>query len=109
MCHQEEGTAWGSSAVTVDSTTITTTSTSATSTSSTSTMSSSSTRTTTTRPCACFEVCCESRPVEGVYVPVEPNVCPVWWQGRLTGRAWEAGMPREGYEAGPPSSHMQER
>merc|ERR1719512_48768 len=64
MCHQEEGTAWGSSAITVDSTTLMTTSTTLTSTSSTRTTTTFTTRTTTTRPCACFELCCESRPVQ---------------------------------------------
>jgi len=105
MCHQEEGTAWGSSAITVDSTTLMTTSTTLTSTSSTRTTTTFTTRTTTTRPCACFELCCESRPVEGVHVPVEPNMCPVWWQGKRTGSAWEVNYP-EPAAFGPPSSML---
>jgi len=137
-CAQEEGTAWGSTAIMVrtttsrtttsTSTTVTTTSstktetqttsstktetqttsstktetqtstssTTGTSTSSTWTTSTSSTITTTTRPCACFEMCCESKPVQGVHLPVVPNVCPEWWQGKMTGRAWQAnasGLP----------------
>jgi len=112
-CGQEEGTAWGSTAITVrtpTTTTATTTSTTTsetqtqtstvtttgTSTSSTRTTSTSSTVTTTTRPCACFEICCEDRPVQGVHLPVNPNVCPEWWQGKMTGRAWHAnasGLP----------------
>merc|ERR1712194_41658 len=117
-CAQEEGTAWGSTAIMVrtttsrtatsTSTTVTTTSstktetqtstssTTGTSTSSTWTTSTSSTITTTTRPRACFEMCCESKPVQGVHLPVVPNVCPEWWQGKMTGRAWQAnasGLP----------------
>merc|ERR1712029_80968 len=103
-CAKEEGTAWGSTAITVRTTTsrtITSTTTSRTTTSRTETLtettstSSTSTRTTsttttfttTTRPCACFEMCCEPEPVQGVHLPVVENVCPGWWQGRMTGRA----------------------
>merc|ERR1711920_490219 len=112
-CAMEEGTAWGSTAIIVRTTTFTTTSTTATtttetqtdtstvtttgtSTSSTRTTSTTSSVTTTTRPCACFEICCEDKPVQGVHLPVVPNVCPEWWQGKMTGRAWHAnasGLP----------------
>jgi hypothetical protein len=120
-CAQEEGTAWGSTAITVwlttstatstisttsstsqtqtstvtstrTSTTVTSTSTTwttstLTSTTQTSTVTTSTSLTTTTRPCACFEMCCEDKPVQGVHLPVHPNVCPEWWQGKMTGRA----------------------
>merc|ERR1739844_528371 len=76
-----------------ETSTVTTT---GTSTSSTRTTSTTSSVTTTTRPCACFEICCEDRPVHGVHLPVVPNVCPEWWRGKMTGRAWHAnasGLP----------------
>merc|ERR1719384_731722 len=110
-CAMEEGTAWGSTAISVkpkpttqtqtsttqtSTSTITQTSTSSTRTTSTSSTRTTSTRTTTTRPCGCFEMCCEAEPVQGVHLPVVPNVCPEWWQGKMTGRAFEAntsGLP----------------
>lgn len=70
--------------VTVTGTTSTLSSTmTATVTTATETRTTTSTSTTLERPCGCFEVCCESQPVRGAYVPVNPNVCPSWWPEAL--------------------------
>merc|ERR1712050_729603 len=63
----------------------------ATSTTVTTTTATSTTVTTTERPCACFELCCELIPVQNGYLPVQPNECPWWWQGQITGDWWKTG------------------